>query len=509
MSLSLSHKLFKKLPELDAAANRILQIYFKDIMESSKLGKADKIVKWRGAIKAINDELDSVHDLIARTDEIPMTLIGVDMFLKWHEDLGLIDHLWPEWKTTLAPSKTDVANHKWLDIVERRYNYHQLGLPMPHVVPTPAPPTQETEMPMSNKGKRKATEVEVEQMIAEGSHRMEVDDEGEEEVPEKEDEEEEPVRGRQKRQAAVKMTTHRSRHRSCSMKATAETDDEDNVSAQGQSKCQPCPLLDRLYSRTALAFRRTPSPDPKSCELCRRHKVQCYRNPRKSCFPCDGHKIRCSHAKGGTTAPTRQNPSRARRKKRARSLSLTMEAQEPQSPAEHPQKQHVSMASKAIDTGVGPSNQGKMIPEGSSLKIRIPAFKHMDSHPIPATESTVAETHPSTTVAPVQPTTAATPSAPSPICAPIANVSQMSNTIKQQIEDLERRLRDAEAHRQYYKDQIYDFQIQQDETTQTLDRMAHELEALRIWVYGRPLGDDLIDLFGPLADETRVDRTAG
>ncbi|KIO00458.1 hypothetical protein M404DRAFT_29596 [Pisolithus tinctorius Marx 270] len=179
-SSSSSHKLFKKLPELDAAANCILQIYFKDIVESSKLGKVDKIAKWRGAIKVINNELDAVHNLIIRTDEIPMTLISIDMFLKWHEDLGSIDHPWPEWKTALAPSKTDVANHKWLDIVERRYDYHQLGLPMPCVVPTPTPPAQETEMPMSDKGKWKVTEVEVEQMIVEGSHRMEVDDEGEE-----------------------------------------------------------------------------------------------------------------------------------------------------------------------------------------------------------------------------------------------------------------------------------------------------------------------------------------
>ncbi|KAI6149332.1 hypothetical protein BKA82DRAFT_21203 [Pisolithus tinctorius] len=112
LSSSSSHKLFKKSPELDAVANRILQIYFKDIAESSKLGKVDKIAKWRGAIK------DTVHDLIARMDEIPMTLIGIDMFLKWHEDLGLIDHPWPEWKTALAPSKTDITNHKWLDIIK-------------------------------------------------------------------------------------------------------------------------------------------------------------------------------------------------------------------------------------------------------------------------------------------------------------------------------------------------------------------------------------------------------
>ncbi|KAI6155983.1 hypothetical protein BKA82DRAFT_31148 [Pisolithus tinctorius] len=334
---------------------------------------------------------------------------------------------------------------------------------MPCVVPTPTPPTQETEMPTSDKGKWKATEVEVEQMIAEGLHRMEVDDESEEEVPEKEDEEEEPVRGRQKRQAATKTTTCRSGCRSHAMKATAETDDEDNVSTQGQSKHKPCPPSDGLYGRTALAFRRTPSPDPKSCESCRRHKVRCYRNPRKSCFLCDGRKIRCNHAKGGTTTPTRQNPLRARGK----------------NPVERPQKRHVSMASKAIDTGVGPSNQGKTIPEGSSLKIRIPAFKHGDSCPIPATvqadsivdvgpsiaqevqESTVAaETHPSTMVAPIQPTTAATPSAPSPVCAPIADVSQTSNTIKQRIEDLECRLCDAEAHCQYYEDRMYDFQIQ-------------------------------------------------
>ncbi|KAI6156005.1 hypothetical protein BKA82DRAFT_31177 [Pisolithus tinctorius] len=122
-----------------------------------------------------------------------MTLIGVDMFLKWHEDLSSIDHPWPEWKTALSPSKTDVANHKWLDIVERRYDYHQLGPPMPCVVPTLTPPAQETEMPKSDKGKWKATKAEVEQMMAEGSHRMEVDNEGEDEVPEKEDEEEEPA----------------------------------------------------------------------------------------------------------------------------------------------------------------------------------------------------------------------------------------------------------------------------------------------------------------------------
>ncbi|KIO07382.1 hypothetical protein M404DRAFT_23871 [Pisolithus tinctorius Marx 270] len=120
-----------------------------------------------------------------------------------------------------------------------------------------------------------------------------------------------------------------------------------------------------------------------------------------------------------------------------------MEAQESQSPKERPPKQHVSMASKAINAGVGPSNQGETIPKGSSLKICIPAFKCRDSCPIPATvqvdsiikagpsivqeveESTVADTHPSTTVAPIQLTTTATPSALSPICAPIAEVSQM------------------------------------------------------------------------------------
>ncbi|KAI6143962.1 hypothetical protein BKA82DRAFT_19990 [Pisolithus tinctorius] len=78
MLSSSSHKLFKKSPELDAAANCILQIYFKDIAESSKLGKADKIVKGE----------DAVCDLIARTDEIPMTLIGIDTFLKWHDTAG-------------------------------------------------------------------------------------------------------------------------------------------------------------------------------------------------------------------------------------------------------------------------------------------------------------------------------------------------------------------------------------------------------------------------------------
>ncbi|KIO06492.1 hypothetical protein M404DRAFT_24698 [Pisolithus tinctorius Marx 270] len=132
--LVLWEKLFKKLPDLDAAANHILQIYFKDITESSKLGKVDKIAKWKGTIK------DAVHDLIARMDEIPMTLISINMFLKWHEDLGLIDHPWPEWKTTLSPSKTDIANHKWLHIIECQYDYHWLGLPIPCVVPTPIPP---------------------------------------------------------------------------------------------------------------------------------------------------------------------------------------------------------------------------------------------------------------------------------------------------------------------------------------------------------------------------------
>ncbi|KAI6146327.1 hypothetical protein BKA82DRAFT_20116 [Pisolithus tinctorius] len=170
MLLSLSCKLFKKLPELNAVANCILQIYFKDIMESSKLGKVENIVKWRGAIKVINDELDA-----------------------WHEELGSLDHPWPEWKTALSPSKTNITNNKWLDIIECQYNYHWLGLPMPCVVPTPIPPTQETKMPRSDKGKWKVTEAEVEKMIVESLHRMEVDDEGGDEVPEKEDNEEEPA----------------------------------------------------------------------------------------------------------------------------------------------------------------------------------------------------------------------------------------------------------------------------------------------------------------------------
>lgn len=123
-----------------------------------------------------------------------MTLISIDMLLKWHEDLGSIDHPWPEWKTALSPSKTNVTNHKWLDIIEQQYGYHWLGLPMPCIVPTPTPPAQETEMPRSDKGKWKVTKADVEQMIAETSHRMEVDDEGEDEVAEKEDDEEEKIR---------------------------------------------------------------------------------------------------------------------------------------------------------------------------------------------------------------------------------------------------------------------------------------------------------------------------
>ncbi|KAI6143967.1 hypothetical protein BKA82DRAFT_4017195 [Pisolithus tinctorius] len=124
------------------------------------------------------------------------------------EDLSLSDHLWPEWKTALSPSKTNVTNHKWLDIVKCQYNYHWLGLHMPCVMPTPTPPTQEIEMPMSNKGKQKVTKAEVEQMIVESSHRMEVDNEGEDEVPEKEDDEEEPAQGRQKHKAATKTRSH-------------------------------------------------------------------------------------------------------------------------------------------------------------------------------------------------------------------------------------------------------------------------------------------------------------
>ncbi|KAI6141992.1 hypothetical protein BKA82DRAFT_19766 [Pisolithus tinctorius] len=100
---------------------------------------------------------------------------------------------------------------------------------MPHVVPTPTPPAQETEMPKSDKGKWKATKAELEQMMAESSHRMEVDDEGEDKVPEKEDEEEGPAQGRQKHKAAAKMMSHQSRGRSCSRKATVETNDEDDV----------------------------------------------------------------------------------------------------------------------------------------------------------------------------------------------------------------------------------------------------------------------------------------
>ncbi|KAI6145817.1 hypothetical protein BKA82DRAFT_26894 [Pisolithus tinctorius] len=391
MSSSSSHKLFKKSPELDAAANHILQIYFKDItesskllqiyfkdiVESSKLGKVDKIAKWKGAIKVINDELDA-----------------------------------PEWKTALSPSKTDVTNHKWLNIVEHRYDYHWLGLPMPRVMPTLTPPTQETKMPKSNKGKQKATEAEVEQMMVESLHRMEVDNEGEDKVPEKEDEEEEPARGRQKHKAAAKMTSHRSRGRSCSRKATAETNNEDDVPAQGQSKRKPCPPLDGLYGRTALAARRTPSPDPHS------------------------------FARFNVAMPKAGLP-----------LQLDGIHHKPGEKSEL--KRHLSMAFKAINAGVGPSNQGETIPEGSSLKIRIPAFKRRDSHPIPAAvveESMVADTHPSTTAAPIQLTTAATPSAPSPICAPTAKVSQMSNTFEERIEDLECQLCDAEAHCQYYKD---------------------------------------------------------
>ncbi|KAI6130698.1 hypothetical protein EDD16DRAFT_1700654 [Pisolithus croceorrhizus] len=267
--------------KLDAAVARIWTIYKERIINLEEMNDMERFESWKSAVKGMADELIAVQPIIAKTDKVPATLIGVSKFVRWSEDIGSEDHLFPVWKTAMKPTDDDIADHPWQLTAARRFDAQQYGITL-HAVPSETEPgTSTVQVAVNRLGK--APEIGRHQDVIVAQHTpAAVSDvwadiravKGEEmEQRESEDEvEEEPARGRSSKRRLV-----RSRSRPSSVRRdNAGEFDELADDAPGASKAAH--TSKPKYGRAQLADRETPPPNPNACAMCVARKVVCQPN---------------------------------------------------------------------------------------------------------------------------------------------------------------------------------------------------------------------------------------
>ncbi|KAI5999624.1 hypothetical protein EDD15DRAFT_2362919 [Pisolithus albus] len=171
---------YKTREELNVAVDKIFAIYRRLIGATKNLGPKERFNSWKEAVKAISGELDSVCAIARLTDTIPRTLIGVDKYVRWSDDIGSPDTPFPNWKVALQPDDADIAGHPWLMKVECRFDIILTGQ-TPQSLPSTSQPAAPTVTRMV-KEKGRATDVGVK--VRTGQERLAgaTDDDGESEV---------------------------------------------------------------------------------------------------------------------------------------------------------------------------------------------------------------------------------------------------------------------------------------------------------------------------------------
>ncbi|KAI5983638.1 hypothetical protein EDD15DRAFT_2201926 [Pisolithus albus] len=135
---------------------------------------------WKEAVKAMSEELEAVRAIASVTDVVPHTLIGVDKYVHWTENVGSPNCPFPLWKKVLKPDVAEIAGHPWLLTAERRLDPENPTLATAATTPTPphATPTPTTR----DKGKEQPIESSVTRFGIKRAGRKVEEDDGESEL---------------------------------------------------------------------------------------------------------------------------------------------------------------------------------------------------------------------------------------------------------------------------------------------------------------------------------------
>ncbi|KAI5996786.1 hypothetical protein EDC04DRAFT_2909796 [Pisolithus marmoratus] len=112
----------KNSQELDDAVEHILIIFEMLVLNLGRLEEVEMLQQWRDAVRAIRGELESVRSIANRTDNVPHTLIGMDKYLHWRENMGMPGIPFPNWHQAIFPPIESITSHPWLLIIEQQYD---------------------------------------------------------------------------------------------------------------------------------------------------------------------------------------------------------------------------------------------------------------------------------------------------------------------------------------------------------------------------------------------------
>ncbi|KAI6023516.1 hypothetical protein BKA83DRAFT_4479452 [Pisolithus microcarpus] len=290
-------KFVKNLKELGAAVNCILSIYEQLVISSGTLESAEKLKRWREAVKEMREE--SIRAIANRTDNVPPMLIGVDKFICWTDDISTPGIPFPNWNSCLFPTPASIAGHPWLLTIESQFDATCAGWMVwlesptagPVLVRVPMTPEPENQ-PISNvapshpvsidKGKGKALPAESQAIEWEQMTQGDVNKDGESEVVEPDiqmDEEmSEPVCGRSKKRARSQSESWPSSTRCKSQSWTKQLSRRDGE-PKGEVMSVPSdpPMMPKpKYGWAQVAACTTPPPDPHACRTCINCKLEIY-----------------------------------------------------------------------------------------------------------------------------------------------------------------------------------------------------------------------------------------
>ncbi|KAI5997502.1 hypothetical protein EDD15DRAFT_2194560 [Pisolithus albus] len=364
---------YKTREELNVAVDKIFAIYRRLIGATKNLGPKERFNSWKEAVKAISGELDSVRAIARLTDTVPRTLIRVDKYVRWSDDIGSPDTPFPNWKVALRPDDADIAGHPWLMKVECRFDVILTGQ-TPQSLPSTSQPAAPTATRMV-KEKGRATDVGVK--VRTGQERLAgaTDDDGESEVEDTDqlmdDDNDEKRRpwGRS-RQRKPRTTAGR---RSKSQGKQHEVDELEYEDNGASKKSKPSTSRASEVPRTPIAERAALPSDPNPCETCIFRHIDCVPNPRGGvCKPCKSRKIRCSHStrppEHPATAPRKAAPttSSTPRRKRSRTRTPRRQRSESTSPHETDEEEVAHVRKKARVSGAADVAPRQSVKAGTS-----------------------------------------------------------------------------------------------------------------------------------------------
>ncbi|KAI5996973.1 hypothetical protein EDD15DRAFT_2364438 [Pisolithus albus] len=541
-------KFVQKSKELDAAVDRILSIFNRLVVTSGSLESGVRFQRWREAVKEIRRELDSVRTIANRTDYVPPTLIGVDKFIHWTENLGGPGHPFPDWQRALYPSPESIAGHPWLLKVESRFDLTGAGwmvrlesptadpvlvrVPTTPEPPNPAPSDVPPSDPVSvHKGKGKGIPTPSEKIEKERTVQREMDDEGESEVVgedvQMDEDTSDQVRGRSKKRArSTSESRPMSTRRKSQSRARQSGTKGGGSKGEGTSSLSDAPMTPKpKYGRAQVAARTTPPPDPNACSTCVNRKVVCtWTVGNIPCDPCKKWKIGCGkgNVRHASTARTPKTPAKPqatptpRTSPRPRTTAPPPAADDAAQPPR--KKARISKRTEVPPKEVEASTSSA--PQRRVTVVICPPQPHPKTHAVPPPIRDEVSANAPLPAPPIPPShhhsppLEPTPIRPSPVdpsnvswnCR-LDDIIQRQDLIFGRVDEVDRRV--AEVARQIlgqYEDRLRALEGQFADCRLTVGTLTREIETLRASVHGGqaaqsaappPVHEDLVDFIGP------------